>query len=161
MRNDRGMSLVELMVVLAIIAVVCGMALPSLIGMRGKRQLEAAVNDVQTAINLAKSTAIKYSSPTAILFKVPANGITVFTDSNGNGTREAGERLVRTIYFPQSVSLHTLPDVQSLNFDTRGFISSVGTPGLSSITITLERTQDARTPRIDVTATGSSRISWN
>ena len=151
MRNDRGLTLVELMVVIGIIAVVSAIAVPNLIGWRGKRQLEAAVNEVQTAINLAKTTAVKRSTPATILLTTPAHGITVFTDNNQNHIIDPGDLVVRTIIFADSVSLSTSSSY--LNFDRRGFTSAAG--------ITLASTQDPHQARIDVTVTGSSRINWN
>jgi type IV fimbrial biogenesis protein FimT len=157
MRNDRGLTLVELMVVIGIIAVVSAIAVPNLIGWRGKRQLEVAVNEVQTAINVAKTAAVKRGTPATILLKQPAHGITVFADNNNPsgtiGTIDSGDRVMRTISFADSVSLSTLPDSTWLSFDSRGFTNAVG--------ITLASTQNPRTARIEVSVTGSSRIHWN
>jgi type II secretion system protein H len=154
MRNDRGLTLVELMVVIGIIAVVSAIAFPNLIGWRAKRQLEAAVNEVQTAINVAKTTAVKRGTPATILLKQPAHGITVFADNKTPiGSIDSGDQVLRTMSFADSVSLSTLPDSTWLSFDSRGFTNAVG--------ITLTSTQNPRTARIEVTVTGSSRIHWN
>jgi type IV fimbrial biogenesis protein FimT len=151
MRNDRGLTLIELMVVIGIIAVVSAIAVPNLIGWRGKRQLEAAVNEVQTAINLAKTTAVKRSTPVTILLTTPAHGATVFTDTNKNGSMDPGDLVVHTIFFADSVNLSA--SLSSLSFDQRGFTSADS--------ITLSSTQNSRQAMIDVTVTGSSRINWN
>ena len=151
MRNNRGLTLVELMVVIGIIAVVSAIAVPNLIGWRGKRQLEAAVNEVQTVINLAKTTAVKRGTPVTILLTTPAHGVTVFTDNNKNGSMDPGDLVVRTIFYADSVSLSA--SLSSLSFDQRGFTSADS--------ITLASTQNSRQARIEVTVTGSSRINWN
>jgi Tfp pilus assembly protein FimT len=140
------------MIVIGIIAIICAIAIPNMFGWRQKRQLEAAVNEVQVAIGLAKSTAIKHSAPVSILLNNPANGITVFVDNNGNGSIDSGDRVVRTINLSDGVTLTTLPALTFLNFDTRGFTSAVN--------ITVAKTQDPRRPRIEVTVAGSSRINW-
>jgi type IV fimbrial biogenesis protein FimT len=156
MRNNLGLTLVELMVVIGIITIVSAIAVPNLIGWRGKRQLEVAVNEVQAAISLAKTTAVKRSTPATILLNTPAHGITVFVDNNGDGDIDAGDLVVRTISFADSVSLSTLPALTRLSFDRRGFTSNA-----SAVDITLARTQDPRRPKVEVTVTGSSRINWN
>jgi len=156
MRNNHGLTLVELMVVIGIITIVSAIAVPNLIGWRGKRQLEAAVNEVQTAISLAKTTAVKRSTPATILFTTPAHGITVFVDNNGDGAINAGDLVVRTIFFADTVSLSTLPALTRLSFDRRGFTSNA-----NAVDIMLARTQDPRRPKVEVTVTGSSRINWN
>ena len=152
MRRDQGLTLVELMVVIGIIAIICAIAIPNMIGWRQKRQLEAAVNEVQVAIGLSKSTAIKRSAPVSILFNNPVNGITVFVDNNGNGTIDSGDQVVRTFNLSDGVTLSTLPALTFLRFDVRGFTSAVN--------ITVQKPQDSRRPLIEVTVAGSSRINW-
>jgi type II secretion system protein H len=154
MRNNRGLTLIELMVVIAIVAVVSAIALPNLIDWRGKRQLEAAVNEMQTAINLAKTIAVKRGTSTFIHLKSPDHGITIYQDKNANGTLETGtDTKFRTILFADSVSLSMLPDIQYISFDSRGFTTAVN--------IMLTRDKDLRQPKVEVTVTGSSRINWN
>lgn len=152
MRKDQGLTLVELMIVIGIIAIICSIAIPNMVGWRQKRQLEAAVNEVQVAIGLAKSTAIKRSAPVSILLNNPFNGITVFVDNNGNGSIDSGDRLVRTIHLSDGVTLSALPALTFLRFDTRGFTSAVN--------ITVQKDLDPRRPRIEVTVAGGSRINW-
>lgn len=154
MRKDQGLTLVELMTVIGIIAIICAIAIPNIASWRQKRQLEAAVYEIQAAIGLAKSTAIKGGVPVSILLNTPENGITVFIDNNGNGDIDSGDRLVRTIHFSDGVTLSTQPGTLTfLKFDTRGFTSAVN--------ITVQKILDPRRPRIEVTVAGSSRINWS
>jgi type IV fimbrial biogenesis protein FimT len=152
MRKDHGLTLIEVMVVLGIIAIISAVAVPNMIDWRGKRQLEAAVNEVQTAIGLAKSTAIKRSTTVSILFTDPVNGITVFVDDNADGAIDGGDRVVRSFQFADGVTLSTLPALTFISFDARGFTTAVG--------ISVEKAQDPRRPRVEVTVAGSSRINW-
>ncbi len=140
MRNNRGLTLVELMVVIGIIAVVSAIAVPNLIGWRGKRQLEAAVNEVQTAINVAKTTAVKRGTPATILLTTPAHGITVFTDNNNPngsiGTIDSGDLVAAHHVLCRLRQPQRASDSTCLSFDRRGFTNAVS--------ITLASTQNPR-----------------
>lgn len=153
MRKNGGLSLVELMMVIGIIAIISAVAIPSMISWRERRQLEAAVNEVQVAIGLAKSTAIKHSTPVSILFNNPTNGITVFVDNNSNGSIDTGDRVVQTMHLSDGVTISTLPTLTFLRFDARGFTSALN--------IIVQNELDPRRPRIEVTVAGSSRTNWS
>ena len=70
--NNRGFTLIEILVVLAIIALAAGLALPML-GKRGPATgLEAATGEIQAALRSARSSAIAEGRP--IAFRGDAGG---------------------------------------------------------------------------------------
>ena len=99
MNNQRqlGITLLELMFAVTILAIVLGIGVPSFVNIVASNRMAALNNDVISAIHRARSEAVKQrtntvmcpsDNPTAV---VPACGVTmtngwiVFTDANNNG----------------------------------------------------------------------------
>lgn len=84
--RDRGFSLVETMVVVAIVAIVSAIAAPSFVEMIRNNRLSAATSALQSSLNLARSEAIKRGSDARVTVAANgiagnwANGWTVFDD---------------------------------------------------------------------------------
>ena len=97
----HGFSLVELMVVLAIVGIIAGFGTPALLSMKAKSSVRADARDVYSTFRHAQSEAVKRSESICILFNVPSAGeYTVFLDNGaGGGTannalRETGETIL-------------------------------------------------------------------
>jgi type IV fimbrial biogenesis protein FimT len=113
--NNSGFSLIELMVVVAIIAITAAFALPNMIGKRADAKLRGAVNNLKGDLNVARSMAVRENANVVILFS--ANGYRVFVDngaSSGNWEREGDERLLRDRKLPAGVSV----DIAATDLDT-------------------------------------------
>src|SRR5262245_36871204 len=65
-RSERGISVLELMVVLAVAAVLATIAAPSFARMRRAASLSAATNQLVWALNFARSAAILDSTPVTL-----------------------------------------------------------------------------------------------
>jgi len=68
MKKDKGFSMVELMVVIAIIAVLMGLAIPGFARWLPNYRLKGAARDLYSNLQLAKSGAIKDRAEWAIRF---------------------------------------------------------------------------------------------
>ena len=95
-----GHTLVELMVVLALAAILCSLAIPALQSLLAQLQLRAAVADLRGAIDLARSQALGSGNPVTLAPLEPAGldwrlGWVVFADANRNRRPDAGE----TVFF--------------------------------------------------------------
>lgn len=97
-RRERGFTLVETMIIIAIIAILAGIAIPGFSSMLRMQHVTATVNDFFAAINLARSEAIARGDRVDL---VPldsdagwAGGWVVFIDDNGNLRPDAGERIL-------------------------------------------------------------------
>ena len=86
----RGFSLLELMVVVAIVAILAGLATPSFIELLRSNRLASASSALQVSLNLARSEAVKRGADARVT--VVANGVagnwtngwTVFFDKSAN-----------------------------------------------------------------------------
>lgn len=96
--RHAGFSAIELMLVLAISAILLGAGVPFLRGLMQNQKITAAANDFFAAIHLARSEAIQRGARVDL---VPANdagdwagGWIVFIDENDNQRTDAGEKVI-------------------------------------------------------------------
>ncbi|WP_296943778.1 GspH/FimT family pseudopilin [uncultured Massilia sp.] len=95
-RGGAGFALPELLVVLAIAAVLLGIAAPDLRALVRTLQLKAAAGDLFGAINLARAQALARGRQVKLMPLDPAGrdwsrGWIVFQDSDGDGQPGAGD----------------------------------------------------------------------
>ena len=122
--KESGFSLIELMIVVAIIAITVAFALPKMIGQRADAKLQGALNNLKGDLNVAKSMAVRENATVVVLFE--ADGYQVFVDngaSSGNWVREGDEHLLRNRRLPGGVSIDlaaTDLDTDRTRFNERG-----------------------------------------
>ena len=99
-RAERGVSMVELMVVLAIAATLLAVAIPGFQSLIHRQRLTTTANALFMAVNLTRSEAIHRSTRVDL---VPAGegkswkeGWVVFIDENGNQRPDAQEKVIFT-----------------------------------------------------------------
>jgi len=106
---SRGFTLIELIITIALVAVILGIGVPSLTSMLRDNAIVAITNELVADLQFARSEAIKRNQPVAICRANAAldgcvadasweNGWIVFPESAGaaNGTLDAGETVIRT-----------------------------------------------------------------
>lgn len=169
MQAQQGFTLLELIVTLAIAAVVIGVAAPSFSTMIQDNRLSSQSLDFVAALNLARSEAIKRRTQ-----------VTLCKSANGQGCTNAGNWGQGWIVFVESVAVNNARDVNepilrvhdSLagnnrltgngNFtDTIAYQPSGDTVGLGNGTLTLcdARNDDAKSPAIVINSTGRPRLT--
>lgn len=105
--NSKGFSLLELMLVLAISAILLALAMPSMQSIRGDSEISATTNNLVHGLQTARSEAIKRSARVGLcpsadpLANSPVcggrdytAGWIVFSDANDNGIREGAEDVI-------------------------------------------------------------------
>ncbi len=164
-----GFSLVEALVVLALLAVLLGLAVPGVAGLRSRHELQAVAEDVWSSLVLARSQALVHQQRVA-LCPVTADqacdpqglwqlGWQVFVDSNHNGLRDAGERVLQSrAGLPQGMRLQGNSTVQQgVGYGADGRSES-RTGAFQSGTLVLCRTGLSEGWKIVVNALGRPRL---
>ena len=85
MRNNSGFTIVELLVVIALIAIIAAIAVPNFIGWLPKYRLRAATQDLYSNFQRAKMGAIKNNNDWAIVFDTNTDSYSIISDYLGSG----------------------------------------------------------------------------
>jgi type IV fimbrial biogenesis protein FimT len=138
---QKGFSIVELMITVAIVAIVSSIALPNFRELIVQNRLSSQANELVAGVSLARTAAIESNSGGGFC---PANasltgcggswqnGWVVWADANGNGSADPDEVLsVGTI--SQQDLLAGLPEIR---FDGRGRRAAPA-PGAGNATLSL------------------------
>jgi type IV fimbrial biogenesis protein FimT len=149
--KSRGFTLIELMVVIALLGVLASLVAPSFKGALARRAVLAAASDVASDLRLARSEAAKRSSFVTVCRSTDTatcaakgswhTGWIMFLDRNGDGVKDAADEVLRVhqeLAGIQSLGASTLADTkETLTFRPNGLgiginDSWVATPSAST-----------------------------
>jgi type IV fimbrial biogenesis protein FimT len=166
-RRQRGVTLLELVVVLAISGAMMSVALPDMRQLVRAHQLKTAVNDLFGAINLTRSQAISRGRRVQL---VPAGdadldwsgGWVVFVDENGDHRPNGAEEVIMR-HGPAADGIAIEAAFSGQHGSTYLAYNSMGRScsDISSLAArfgTLSLVQDGQTRRIKVNMLGRARI---
>ena len=169
--SQRGFTLIELMVTVAVVAVLMLVAAPGYSSFQRNSELTSRANSLLAAINAARGEAMKRGSYATV---VPLNGTQwnsgwiVFVDVNRNGVYDSGTDI-------QLYTADALPNYLSLvgngnaglgtpyvSFDASGYSKTIG-QSFGNLTLEFSRTDVATTDysqirRVKVATTGRVRV---
>ena len=121
-QKDKGLTLIELMVVIAILAILAGVVAPNFINWRSGTALRGAANNLKGDLELAKARAIRENDFVAVIFK-DATHYEIFVDNGAgmggvenNWVWDGDEPLLRQRYMPGGVTI----DVADTSFGPLG-----------------------------------------
>ena len=167
-RRSRGITLVEIMIVLAIASVVLGSGLPTFANFIRSVKLTNATNDFFASILMARSEAAKRRSRVAMCKSGDGatcaasggweQGWIVFHDTNNDGAHQAGEEIVwRAQAMPTDVRvLGNLNVAKYVSYSPTGEAKLVG-GGFQAGTITLCNTSSSAENAREIVISSSGR----
>lgn len=145
--------MIEIMVVIAIVAIAATFAVPNIVGWRTKQRFLSAASDVHEAVKIARASAIKENVTVRVRFDTANRRLTVFPDYDEDGNQDAGERTIFSASYRNDIGLDTGdPSYNTLTVDGRGLVAN---PPQNGIKLS-HANYGQRT--IQVTVTGNSRV---
>ena len=138
MRKDSGFTILELMVVIAILAIMAGIAIPNMIPWPAKHRMSAAAREIYSAMQYTRLRAVKEKANIVITFNSAGSGATdtysVFIDDGrGGGTakdniQDGTEPTIKNGQMPVDVDMSNplFGGVTFTAFDARGLPIQVG-----------------------------------
>lgn len=105
MRQETGFTLIELMITVAVGAILLGVAVPSFFSIIQNNRATAQANDLLSSINIARSEAVKRGATTTVCVSSDqatctggtnwAQGWLVWSDTNGNGSLNSPAEIIK------------------------------------------------------------------
>lgn len=135
--RQTGFTLIELMVTIAVLGILLSIAIPSFQNMLLGNRIAAQTNQLITALNYARSEAVKRGSPATVCSTTDggvtcagstnwATGWLVFADADKDGTIDGGEAVLRV--WPALGGGNTLNSGQQrVSFVSTGFATGFNT----------------------------------
>ena len=127
MPSNKGFSVLELVIAIAIVAILASVALPSFVSWQRSHRLRGAATNLMADLEAAKMRAVRENSFVAVLFS--GDSYTIFVDNGAGGgvvgdwTRNGAEALVQQRSLPTGVNIPvadlTLAD-KRVRFNGRG-----------------------------------------
>lgn len=109
-KNRNAFSLVELLLVIAIISILAVMTLPTFLTISDAKQITGANQSLSDGLRLARQLALAKSTPVEfrLLNIMPKDGLTTsYCAYSYNQVTDSGTNIGKTIYFAKGVSLST------------------------------------------------------
>lgn len=137
MKTQNGFSLIELIVTMAIAAIVLGFGVPTFRGVVADNGMVSNANRFVASINLARSTAVRYqrnavicassnynqATPTCDAGTDWSNGWIVYVDKDRDGAVDSDEVVAVNEPFADNTTF-SAGAVSSFSYDARGFVNN-------------------------------------
>ena len=131
MRNESGITIFELMVVIGIMAILASVAIPGFLAWLPNYRMRSAADEVISTLQHAKLRAVRENDIVSVNFDFANENYRTFLDNGaganaGNGTQEAGEATVKNGQMPGGIDLQDSTLGAVVRFNRRGFPDAGG-----------------------------------
>jgi len=137
-RQCAGLTLVELLVVIAVLAVAAGIALPGFQDVRERRHLEGIAAQLETDIHYARSVAVAHQQPARISYSADTSGSGWVIHEgppthcrplpDGKAACNRPVQVLRSVHLPPDSPVRVQANVATMVFDPlRGTTTPTGT----------------------------------
>jgi prepilin-type N-terminal cleavage/methylation domain-containing protein len=140
-RDNKGFTLIEMMVVVSLIGILMAIAIPSILSQRPLWRVNGTAREMLTNMRMTQSKAIRSGYPHTITFLDTTNNYVIFADDGsgtgtiGDGLQNGTEPTIKTVSLGTSIKYGSIggppallggainPD--GINYPTRGTAKSV------------------------------------
>lgn len=124
MKSVKGFTLIELMIAIAVLALVTVIGFPAFSGIFERSRADSDLSDLLRAFSLARLEAINESTDVKIIADTDddwSQDLIIFIDENNNDSVNTGERVIRRYTgFSAGASISATGGVGSIVFDSLG-----------------------------------------
>jgi type IV fimbrial biogenesis protein FimT len=160
MKHGRGFTLLELMMTITVLGILLGLAVPTFREFTRNNNVTTAQNDLVTALNVARSEALRRNRPVSVCASVDGatcgdatnwnDGWIAFTDRGTPGTVDADDTTLQTWQTSNANVLFAAGGSAFVQYLPNGMSAAAAT-----IDISWSGCTGPYTRRVAVTATGS------
>jgi type IV fimbrial biogenesis protein FimT len=159
---SKGFTLIEVLIVFALIGIISAFAVPNVVTMVRSYRLKSAANELASTLQLARGTAISQNANSVLTFNTVSKSYSAFSDNgDGGGTINDGvqngtEPTTKTVNLQTSyygeISFNTPSFGNTTVFNSQGMCTPSGT-------ISLQNSVGA-TIQVVVSPSGSIRVIY-
>jgi prepilin-type N-terminal cleavage/methylation domain-containing protein len=154
MQKDSGLTIFELMTVVAIIAILSSIALPGFMSWLPNYRMRSASDELLSILWLSQKRAARENADVAIDFDFANDSYVACIVVSDNGTCDPGEQIIKRVQMHPGIDLENV-DLGNFQFDRRGFPTDVANNPVSG---NLTVSNDSQTRTINLTLAGSLSI---